>query len=178
ASRPKSLRAGRAFSRAMIGVTRQNSRSSVKLLEEHHANHLMRPGRSPKSDPELRLALQIGRKSVGATDCEYSIGHGLVPPPAEQAGQGGAVDIVAVLIERDKHGVFRDCGRYCGRLFGDTSFRLARAALSDLADIRPAEAELAADLAETLLVALRELALRSLFQPADGDDDDSHRSAR
>src|SRR5215470_11986210 len=104
----------------------------------------MRPGRSPEGDPDLCLAPQFGRKSVRAANDENSVGDGLVPPLAELAGKRLTVDIVAALIERDKHGVFRDCGRdRCG-LFGDSRWRLTCAALGEFADVERAEAELAA----------------------------------
>jgi hypothetical protein len=41
-------------------------------------------------------------------------------------------------------------------------------------DVKAAEAELAADVVEPPPVPLGELALRTLFQPADGDDDKTH----
>src|ERR1700755_3380474 len=116
----------------------------------------MWPGRRPEGDPQLCLAPQFWRKSVRAADDQNSIGDGLVPPLAEMAGKRGTVDIVAALVERDKHGVFRDCGRDRRRLFGDSRRRLACRALGELADVERAEAELAAALVEALAVALGE----------------------
>src|SRR5215475_9618567 len=129
-------------SRAVIGVSRQNRRSPVKLLQKHHAYHLMWPGRGPEGDRELRLAPQIGRKSVRAADDKNSIGEALVPPLAEPAGECGTVDIVAALVEGDKHGVFRDCGRNRGGFLGDSRRRVTGAALGDLMNVEAAEAEL------------------------------------
>src|SRR5579871_5799013 len=97
--------------RAMIGVACQNRRGPVELLQKHDADHLMRPGRRPEGDPDLCLASQFGRKSVRAANDENSVGDGLVSPLAQLAGKRGTVDIVAPLVEGDKHGVFRDCGR-------------------------------------------------------------------
>src|SRR5262245_31945094 len=102
----------------------------------------MRPGRGPKGDPEPGFALQFGRKSVRAADCENSMGRGLVAPLAELLGECGTVDIVAALVEGDKHGVFRDCGGDRRGLLGDSGRRVARAAFADLADGEAAEAEL------------------------------------
>jgi hypothetical protein len=95
----------------------------------------MRPGRGPEGDPDLGFALQIGRKSVRAADHENSLGDGLVPPLPEPAGERGTVDVFAALIERDKYGVFRDCGRDRGGLFGDSRRCLACTAFADLADV-------------------------------------------
>src|SRR6202008_4617683 len=85
-----------------------------------------------------------------------------------------AVNIFAAFVQRDKYGVFRDCGRDRGGLLGDACGWVAGAAFGNFMDIEAAEAELAADVVEALPVALGELALRSLFQPADGNDDESH----
>src|SRR6202008_4171229 len=85
-----------------------------------------------------------------------------------------AVNIFAAFVQRDKYGVFRDCGRDRGGLLGDACGWVAGAAFGNFMDIEAAEAELGADVVEALPVGLREPALRSLFQPADGNDDESH----
>ena len=51
---------------------------------------------------------------------------------------------------------------------------VAGAAFADLDDVEPAKAELAAVLGEPLAIALGELALRALLQPADREDDETH----
>ncbi|MGA7994464.1 MAG: hypothetical protein WCA28_06085 [Bradyrhizobium sp.] len=43
-------------------------------------------------------------------------------------------------------------------------------------DIEAAKAELAADVVEPFAVTLAQFPLRALFQPADGDHDEAHRS--
>src|SRR5579883_1849968 len=134
----------------------------------------MRPGRSPKSDPGLFLAAQFGRKSVRAADHEYSIWNRLIPQAAEALGQRLTADIFAAFVERDKHGVFRDCGRDRRGLLRDARSCVAGAAFRNFVNLEAAKAELAADVLEALAVALGELALRSGFQPADGYDDESH----
>src|SRR6266404_9137822 len=83
--------------RAMVGVAGQNGRGSVNLFQKHDADHLMRPGRRAERDAQFSLALQIGRKSVGAADYEDSVGASLVAPAAEMAGKRGAIDVLAAL---------------------------------------------------------------------------------
>src|SRR5262249_18924509 len=83
---------------AMVRVARQNGRGPVNLFKKHDANHLVRPGRRTECDTQLSPALQIGRKSVSATDCENSIGDPVVPPAAEFSRKGHAVDALAALI--------------------------------------------------------------------------------
>src|SRR5689334_22815959 len=97
-----------SHSDAVIGVSRQNCGGPVKLLEKQDAYDLMRPGCSPKSNSELRLALQFGRKSVRTADYENGICHGFVAPAAEMSGKSGAVDVLAAFVERDQHGFFWD----------------------------------------------------------------------
>jgi len=50
----------------------------------------------------------------------------------------------------------------------------ARAAFSDLANFEATKAELATDIVEALAVALGKLSFRSLLQPADGNDENTH----
>src|SRR6185437_8174097 len=152
----------RRVSRAMIGVSRQDRCSPIELLQKHHTNHLMRPGRGPEGDRDLCLAAQIRRKSVRDADNENSVGDALVPPLAEPAGKRGAVDVLAALVETHKHGVFRDCGRYRGTFFGDSRGRVARAAFGNLMNVEAAKAELAAGIVEAPGIALGQLALGPL----------------
>jgi hypothetical protein len=80
-------------------VAGQNGRGPVNLFQKHDADHLMRPGRRAERNAQFSLALQIGRKSVRAADCENSVGASLVAPAAEMAGKCGAVDVLAALVE-------------------------------------------------------------------------------
>ena len=62
-----------------------------------------------------------------------------------------------------------------GRTIGFVGFgRIARATLGNLMDLKAAEAELAADIVEALVVALGELPLGPLLQTADRGDQDAH----
>src|SRR5918995_3409566 len=99
----------------------------------------------------------MGRKSVRAPDRENCVGDPLIPPLAELAGEGCAIDVLAVLVQRHQHGFLRyrrrnPCGflRYPGR-------GVARAAFRNFMDREAAKAELAADVLEALAIAFGQL---------------------
>src|SRR5215831_12946414 len=119
----------------------QDGRGPVKLFQEHDTHHLMRPGRGPERDPETFHAAQIGRKSVRAADDEDYAGNRLIAPAPETIRQTDTVDILAVLVERDKDGFLRDCGRNGGTFLRHPRGGVARAAFRDLDNLKPAKAE-------------------------------------
>src|SRR5260370_42369605 len=84
---------------AMRRVAGQNGRGAVNLFQKHDAYDLMRPGRGAERKLELRLAPQIGRKSVRAADQEKSIRDRLIAPAPKMPGKRRAVDAVPTLIE-------------------------------------------------------------------------------
>src|SRR5438309_264164 len=100
-----------AASGAVIGMPGQNGRGPIKLFQKHDANHLVRPGRGAECNAEFRLTPQFGRKSVGAADHENSVACPLIPPAGQIPGKYGAVDVLAMLVERHQHGFFGDRGR-------------------------------------------------------------------
>src|ERR1700726_165075 len=134
----------------------------------------MGPSRVAAREGELPIAPQIGRKSVRAADDENSAGDRPVPPAFEVAGKSSTVDILAVFVERDKHGFFRGCRRNRRGFLGDARGGVACPAFGNFDDLDAAEAELAANIVESLLIAFSQLALRALFQPADGNHDEAH----
>src|SRR5262249_23067378 len=72
------------------------------------------------------------------------------------------------------NGVFRDRGGDRGGFLGNPPGGIARAAFGDLANFEATKAELATDIVEALAVALGKLSFRSLLQPADGNDENTH----
>ena len=102
----------------------------------------------------------------------------LVPPLAEPAGKRGTVDILAALVEATSTEFSGIAADIAAAFFGDSRGRVARAAFGDFMNVEAAKAELAAGIVEALGIALGQLALGPLLQPADGNDDDSHRSVR
>src|ERR1700674_1227933 len=163
-------------SRAMVGMTRQDGRGPVDLFQKHDANHLVRPGRGAERHPQLRHAPQIRRKSVRATDYENSIGDLIIPPAAKMPGKSAAVEIVAVLIERDQQGSCGNCRRNRRGLLGHPGGGVARPAFRYFMSLKAAKSEFAADVVESLTVALGQFPLRALLQPPDGDDEEAHES--
>src|SRR6478609_335034 len=127
----------------------------------------MRPGRGAERETELCVMPQIGRKSVRAADKESRAGNLLVPKTAEMPGKGGAVDLVAALIERHHRGSLGDRRQDCGGFGGHAGCGVARTALGNFMNFKAAEAELAADVVEALAIAFGQYPLRTLLQPAD-----------
>src|SRR5258705_4994164 len=145
-----SLYARYGASGAVIGMARQNRRGPVNLFQKHDANHLMRPGRRAERDAQFGFALQIGRKSVRAADCENCVGRALVPPTAELLGKGRAVDALAAFVERHQYVFLRYQRRNRRGLLRDPGRSVARAAFRNFMNLNAAKAELAADILETL----------------------------
>src|SRR6201987_3069668 len=133
-----------AHLRAVVWMSRQDGRRPVELLQKHDAYHLMRPGRSPKSDPDLFLGAQFGRKSVRAADHEHGVWDRLIPPAAKAQGQVLTSNVLAAFVHSDKHGVWRDCGGYRCGCHGTASWRVAGTGVAALIEMVPATAELAA----------------------------------
>src|SRR5882757_11248511 len=90
------------------------------------------------------------------------------------AGEAGAVDIAAVLVERHHHRFFRNQGRNGRGLLRDPGRGVARAAFRNFMNLEAAEAELAADVVEPVAIAFRELPFRALLQAADRNDEEAH----
>src|SRR5437016_7443142 len=163
-----------AASGAVIRMARQNGRGPIKLFQKHDANHLVRPGRGAECDAQFRLTPQFRRKSVRAADHENSAADALIPPAPEIPGKYGAIDVLAVLVERHQQRFFRYGGGDRASFLGHSTCRVARAAFGNFVDLKAAEAELAADVVETLAIAIGQFPLRPLLQPADGNDDEAH----
>jgi hypothetical protein len=159
---------------AVIGVPSQNGRGPIKLFQKHDANHLVRPGRGAERQSQFCHAPQFGRKSVRPADYENTVGDLVVSPTAKMPGKGLAVDIVTPLVERDQDGFFRNRGRNRVGLFGDARTGIARPALGNFENFEATKSKPAANVVEALPVALRQFPLRTLLEPSNGDDDQSH----
>src|SRR5260370_10359358 len=159
---------------AVIGMAGQNGRGPIYLFQKHDADHLMRPGRRAERNAQFSLALQIGRKSVRAADCENSICASLIAPATEMAVKRGAIDVLAALVERHKYVFFRYQCRDRGGLFGNAAGRITPPALRNFMNLKAAKAKLAADVVKPLAIALGQFPLRALLQPADCNDDEAH----
>src|SRR6476661_9819297 len=153
--------------RTMVRVAGQNGRGPINLFKKHDANHLMRPGRRAERNAHFSLALQIGRKSVRASDHENCVGDPLVSPLAELPGESRAIDALAVLVQRHQHGFLRYRSRNRRGLLRYPGRAVARAAFRNFMNREAAKAELAADVPEALAIAFGQFLLRALLQPAD-----------
>src|SRR5260370_24183281 len=103
----------------------------------------MRAGGRAEGDAQVSVALQIGRKSVGAADYENSAGASLVAPAAEMAGKRGAIDVLAALVERHQYVFLRYQRRDRGGLFSDAAGRITRPAFRNFMNLESAKAKLA-----------------------------------
>src|SRR5664279_305043 len=152
----------------------QNGGGSINLFQKHDAYHLVRPGRGAERYAEPAFAPQIGRKSVRATNHENSVAYRFVAPAAKMPGKSGAVDIVTALIQRHQDGFRRNCRQNRRGLLCDPGRGVARAAFRNFMNFQAMKAELAANVVESLQVAFGQLPLRTLLQPANGNDDEAH----
>jgi hypothetical protein len=91
----------------------------------------------------------------------------LIPPIAELPGEGRAIDAPAVLVQRHQHRFLRYRRRNRRGFLRDPGRGIARAAFRNFMNRKATEAELAADVLESLAIALGQFLLRALFQPAD-----------
>src|ERR1700735_4915223 len=92
------------------------------------------------------------------------------------AGKSRAVDIVAALVERHQGGFFRHGRRDRRGFLSYSGDSVPGAAFGDFMHLEAAKAELAADIVESLAIALGQFPLRSLLQPADTYDCKAHES--
>ncbi len=94
--------------RAMVGMAGQNGRGPVNLFKKHDANHLMRPGRRAERNAQFSLALQIGRKSVRASDHENCVGD----PSSRHWPSCRAKAALSMLLPRSSSATSTDFLRY------------------------------------------------------------------
>src|SRR4029079_17031272 len=134
----------------------------------------MRPGRGAEGDREVRLVAQARREAIGGADDEDDGGHVLRAPPLQAAGEGGAAHALAALIEDHRDGaVGNDIGDG-DRFLEHAPGGIPGAALFDLDDIEGAQSRAATGIGRALAIALRELTLGALLQPADDGHHDPH----
>src|ERR1043165_5924031 len=93
---------------AVIGMPGQDADGAVDLLQQHHANQLMRPGRRAKRKLQAGLVAQRGREPIVAADDEDRGRPAVVAPAAEPAGERRAVEAFAALVEDDGDGPVGD----------------------------------------------------------------------
>src|SRR6185437_9231937 len=92
-------------------------------------------------------------------------------------GQGSAIDIFALYIERDHRRALRDNIGERDRLLDHAFAGIVGAALPDFDNFDIAQAEIAAGLRRAFAKALGKLGFRALFQASNGGNDNPHRAA-
>src|SRR5262249_40762982 len=114
------------------------------------------------------------RRPVGAPDNEDGGGLVLPLPVLQPAGDNAAAHVLAALVQDHRD---RAIGHDIGdgdRFFEHAPGGVAGAALLDLDDVEGVQTDAATGVGRAFAIALGELALRTLLQPADGGDDDAH----
>src|SRR3954471_4134787 len=152
----------------------QNGGGPIKLFQKHDADHLVRPGRRAECNRELGLTAQFGRKSVRPSDYENSMTRALVAPAPEMPGEYGGIEILPTFVERHQYRFFGNMRADRHGLFGHPRGGVACAAFGNFVDGKFAKSELAADLVEPLVIAIRKLPLGPLLQPAHRNDSNTH----
>jgi len=158
----------------MIGVPGKDRTGAVKLFQQHRPDQLVRPGRLAEREADLGALDEASRETIGTADDKAHRRAVLRSPRMQQARKRGAVEAFTVLVENDEN---RTIGNDIGerdRLLDAPPFGVLRAAFADLHDFDAAEAERAAGRFGALQIRRGELALRSLFEMADGSDQEAH----
>jgi hypothetical protein len=156
-------------------MSRQDADGAVDLLEQHHANELVRPSGCAECQPQSRLVAQARGESVVTADDENRSGPAFIAPSRQPRCQSGAVETLAALIEDDNDRPIRDDVRKRDRFFDHALADLLGAALADLDDVGLAEADAPSCLIRALAIALGKFALGAVLQPADGRHHQPHR---
>ena len=86
----------------------EDGAGAIKLLQQHDADELMRPGGRAEGEPELGALDQAWRQAVGAADDEARPRPVFRAPFAQQRRQRRAVEILAALVENDDDRVRRE----------------------------------------------------------------------
>src|SRR3954469_1065258 len=168
-----SARNSRALS-SMIGVARKDADGAVDLLQQHDAHELVRPGDGAEREPHVCLIAETRGKTVVAADDEHGGRAAIVAPTAEPRRQRRAVEALAALVENKGDGLVRNDIGQRGRFFGHPLADLLGPAFADFHDIHVAKADAPPGLLGALAIALGELALGAVLDPADGGNHQPH----
>jgi len=92
----------------MIGMAGQDCDGTVKLLQQHDANQMMRPCRGPERNGKRRLFPQHGRQPIVAADDERNGGSVLGAPSLQPPRQGCAAYALTMLVQDYDGCIVRD----------------------------------------------------------------------
>ena len=150
---------------------------AIELLGEKPAHQQMRPGHGPEGEIEIGRRLHLRRQSVRAADHEGDLLGGAIAPGGIAPGEAWGVEGLAPLVEGYQH------GRAGG--FGLAAAQRVEQQLAFAAhELRSGERPALLDLdqfegrAQAAAIVLEEVPCRPGFQPADGDQKESHEGCR
>ncbi len=153
----------------------QNSDRAVNLLQEHDAGQPVRPRHAAEGQPVTGRGLEIGSKPVGAADEEGERRRAGVAPAPEEGGKLIAGDVLAAAVERDRQGIVGHSGTQPHGLVGHAELGRRGPWFGDFRNRDAGYAGAASEGPGTFEVSVRQLALRSGLEPADGAHLDAHR---
>src|SRR5690606_36377691 len=100
-----------------------DGRGAVKLLGEHDADKLVRPGEPAKGKDEVGVAMERGIVAIRAADGEDQVLAAGFAEAGNRAGEFFRANILAALVEQDKRG--------CAVLAGEKSLAFFASAFID-----------------------------------------------
>src|SRR5262249_37920736 len=130
--------------------------------------------RRPEGTGKARLFTEAGRKPAGSADDERARGLVLPLPILQSAGDNGAAQVLAALVQDHRDSAMGHDVGDGDRFLEPAPGGIAGAALLDLDDVEGAQTGEATGVSRAVAIALGELALRPFPQAADGGDHDAH----
>src|SRR5262249_13109783 len=156
---------------------RENGYRTIKLLGEHDADELVRPGHGAEGEAEVGACEHGLAEPVRTADRHDDVAFAAIAPAAQAFGEAGAAERRAALVEGYQHALARRFGEDRHTLLVFAGLGAAGPALRNLGEIE-GQTQSAAGRRRPLVIALEQIALRPGLEPADGHDSNSHGGAR
>ena len=134
----------------------------------------MRPGGSAEREPHARLVTEAGGEAIVAADDEHGRRAAVVAPAAEPRRERGAIQALAARVEDEGDGLVGNNIGQRDRFFDHPLANLLGTAFADFHNIHVTKADVPAGLLGALAIALGELALGAILEPADGGNHQPH----
>src|SRR5262249_41405921 len=83
----------------MIWVARQDGHRTIKLLGEHDADELVRPGHGAEGEAEVGTRKHRLAEPIGTAYCHDDLAFAAIAPAAQAFGEAGAAERRAALVE-------------------------------------------------------------------------------
>jgi hypothetical protein len=162
------------FSPTMVRVPGQYGDSPINLFQQQDTDDLVGPSYLTEGDAKVGTFEQTWRKPVRSADNADCRGPCLLPPQLQLGGKGRAVQVFAFRIQHENGGLFRDHGGERNGLLEHPPPRIVGPALPDFNNLDLTQTETTAGLLGALAVTFSEFAFGSLFQPANGSNEEPH----